>query len=936
MTGVLEAPPAAPAPEEQVADAVTRHGGAARVRVELRLARRQAVRAWTSSLLVVSLVALPMALLSGAAIFGFSRMATPEQRITAELGQADAWLQIVGGPDPSLRQEPSDPWWFTVARDDENVPINPALPPIDDPIALLPPGTRTIEIAERSGAAETPGGLGTFTVTVGEAWDPALAGRFEFLDGRVPANDREAMVSPGALERLDAELGDTLTLADPRATFTIVGVLKAANQADSTQTLFLPRAPGGAAEEFRTWFTPDWQPTADELPALNREGVVAYPRDLVQNPREFGVDPGTAWVFAAVAAIVATFCAYLVILLAGAAFAVSARRQQRALAVAASVGAPRPSVFRIVLLQGTVLGVVGGVAGVAAGFGLAAIVLPVVDDGNVASYWGFNIPWPLVVGVVVFAVAVGTASAVLPARAATRGDVLGALRGARRPVSVRANRPLWGSLLVALGLALTVASGLTLGALNTAEVIDYGNPLRQLAVVGIIAGPILFQVGVVLAGHWILSLLARGGARVGLAPRIATRDAAANPSRVVPAFGAIAACVFIASFALTAVSIWSVSAARDWWYASPLDTVHVDVWSTYDSADEMEEAALAALRVTDPDRIAIVRGQSQMYQTDENGLPVGPEATMLFVPELQEYIDCDDDPGAARCSTRAGALLAVGYVHVVDGADLDTALGTTIPDAARRAFDAGAALVTDPDFVEDGAVTINQWDRAFADGFWQNYDPNHPLDPLDTWQLDAAVIELPHRLPVKVIVSPDTARELGMATVPLTIIGAYDAAPSQQSLDKLALTVSQPWTEVGGLSYGFETGPPDTAPWLWLILGAAGVLVLGAGAVTLGLARVERRPDDATLTAIGAPRLLRRGIAFWQGVVIVGVGAVTGTLAGIIPMWGITLSVESLSIGDTPWPWLAGLALGLPLAIAVANWLVPPRHPDLTRRTAIT
>ena len=175
-----------------------------------------------------------------------------------------------------------------------------------------------------------------------------------------------------------------------------------------------------------------------------------------------------------------------------------------------------------------------------------------------------------------------------------------------------------------------------------------------------------------------------------------------------------------------------------------------------------------------------------------------------------------------------------------------------------------------------------------------------------------------------------------MSTVPVTIIGAYDEPPTQKSLDALAENVAQPFLTAGGLSFGMENGPPDPAPWLWLIIGATGVLVLGAAGVTLGLARYERRPDDATLTAVGAPRRLRRGIAFWQGIVIVGVGAVTGTLAGLIPMWGITLTQPNeLDIANAPWPWLAGLALGLPLAIAAVNWLVPPRHPDLTRRTVI-
>ena len=41
-------------------------------------------------------------------------------------------------------------------------------------------------------------------------------------------------------------------------------------------------------------------------------------------------------------------------------------------------------------------------------------------------------------------------------------------------------------------------------------------------------------------------------------------------------------------------------------------------------------------------------------------------------------------------------------------------------------------------------------------------------------------------------------------------------------------------------------------------------------------------------------------------------------------------------LSDISWQILGLFCLGLPLAIALVNWLVPPRRPDLTRRTAIT
>src|SRR5690606_8292995 len=116
-------------------------------------------------------------------------------------------------------------------------------------------------------------------------------------------------------------------------------------------------------------------------------------RDLVSAAGAQGhVDPGTAWAIAATTMIVCAFTAYLVILLAGAGFAVSARRQQRSLAVAASVGAGRESVLRIVLLQGSVLGLIGGMLGAGIGIGLAYPALRIFDDGAAQSFWGFHVP----------------------------------------------------------------------------------------------------------------------------------------------------------------------------------------------------------------------------------------------------------------------------------------------------------------------------------------------------------------------------------------------------------------------------------------------------------------------------------------------------------------------------------------------------------------
>src|SRR5690606_29287081 len=142
------------------------------------------------------------------------------------------------------------------------------------------------------------------------------------------------------------------------------------------------------------------------------------------------------------------------------------------------------------------------------------------------------------------------------------------------------------------------------------------------------------------------------------------------------------------------------------------------------------------------------------------------------------------------------------------------------------------------------------------------------------------------------------------------------------------------------LSFSQAEGPPAAAPWLWLILGAVTVLVIAASAVSLGLSRVERRPDDATLTAVGASPGVRRSVNGWQALVISAFGCIVGTIAGLMPVIGMVFILagtgqDGLTFAEVPWLWYGLLALALPFAVALVSWLVPPRMPDLTRRTAI-
>ncbi|MCR2792166.1 FtsX-like permease family protein [Microbacterium sp. zg.Y625] len=955
MTVTAPAPDLAEPPSAEPAERppTERRSPWPRLRADLRLASRQVRRAWASSLLVVALIALPMALVSGGIVFAVSHVPTTEETLTAELGQADSWVAIVNGPDPSLRQYLDEPTWWELDRDDmTGIPANAEQPMPESAAPLLPAGLDPIEIGFGAVTAETAGGTGSLAAVIGDAWDPVLDGRFELHDGRAPRGSGEAMVSPGALQRLGARVGDDLVLTEPAASFTITGVMTQAEDPDAAELVFLPATASLRALQVDVtstrWFLPEWSPTADDVAELNSEGLVVLDRHLYANPGA-GAAPGSSaasvWSIVAIVAAAAAFSGYLVVLLAGAAFSVSARRQQRALAVAASVGAGRGDVFRIVLLQGTVLGLVGGVIGSGLGIGLGILFLHLLDDGSAAAFWGLHVPWPALVGVVAFAAIVGTLAALMPARAATRGEVIAALRGARRPVRVRTDRPLWGSLLLAAGVGLTAVSGTVLATVDPVVADGTPHPLWVAGTIGIIAGPLLLQVGVILAGHWLLTLLTRVLSPLGIASRIASRDAAANPGRIVPAFAAIAAVAFLSSAALGGVGVSLGSTERGWVHQGPLGSVAMTAYPSESGGDpgplleEAHERGRALLERSGPSAVGSVWSQGWPGEYDERGR-LKPTDGTLVSPLLQDYVACSDADPDPNCVFPSRA--AVGYHHalgVVAASDLEAVLGVPVPDSVRSAFGSGAAIVSDPRFVSpDGRVVLNTVTLEQVES--DSSDRWNP-DAGDGHEVDVAAIDLPQALPWGVVISPQTADDIGVLRGGLTLVAAYPQPPSVTQLDRLradAESSSRAHPDVYMYPH-LESGPPAPAGWLWLILGATAVLVVAASAVALGLARVERRPDDATLAAVGGSRRLRRGIAFWQALVIAGMGAMTGAVAGILPVWGLVLAsgnnYNPPQLTDLPWVWLTLLAVGLPLAIALASWLVPPRHPDLTRRTAI-
>ncbi|GAA3910427.1 FtsX-like permease family protein [Microbacterium invictum] len=923
-------------------------------RVAGRLAYRQVRRTWVSSLLIMILIALPIAGMSAVAVYVDSMLATPAEKADVELGQMEAWVEPAGVPDSGFWQAPEFPWWTgygtsnTGEIPDGEIPV--------DPLAALPAGTETVAVSTGQTRIETATGIAAVPAWAGPVWNPGFAGRFDVVEGRAPATANEVWVTTATLARTGSTIGGVLALADSEDELTIVGTFDAAElpDADSAVAFFdLERL--GATR----WYLPDLALSWTDVQALNEQGIVAYSREVVLDPPPFDLPDGSTMVDGAtqqlysMLALVGGLAAggvaagYMVVMLAGAAFAVSARRQQRSLAIAASVGADARDLRRTVRLQGTVLGLIAGLLGVAVGIGLAALVMRLVDNGSASMFWGFHVPWPLLVGILVFAVLVGTVSALMPARGVAKSDTISALRGARRPQKVTASRPLWGSLLILVGVAITIVCGIAAAAVTVNDDIAWDSPLRWMPTIGIIGGPILAQLGIVLSGRWLLWLASRALSKLGVAARIASRDAVANGARTVPAFAAIGATVFVGVFAVGLGTMATGQAARAWHYNAPVGTAIATLYGPGPerfTAEQAGQAAAAATNVLDEvgaTATVTVDRQSPYWAETETDIPEDLVRATVLTPERSLL-----DPDSLDYWDYSELSDPTNNIAVIDADGIEVATGVRLDATQRAAYENGAALVTDAamatdDTIEVGAWTEREWIFGGAPGnVFQPQAGDHPV-AAPQWDrtLDAIVVDAPDQA-VLIAIAPATAVSLDLDVLPRVVFGTIPGTATLDTIDRLQELSEGASTPEYSMSAWIETGPPGAEAWLVPLLAAIAVLVLGASAVALGLARFERRPDDATLSAVGGTTRLRRAIGFWQGLVIAGFGTFAGATAGILPPIGFWLQSQTapqgpMELADIPWWLLLALAIGLPLVIALVNWIVPPRHPDLTRRTAI-
>ena len=376
--------------------------------------------------------------------------------------------------------------------------------------------------------------------TIGTSWDPDVSA-FE-LTGDPPEEPDEVLIDADTVEEAGLEVGDDVRIvtSDGVDRYHLTGVIElptgatiggatvAAFDLETAQRLFDRE---GRFDQIYVVARDGASPTAvaREVQAILPDGFQALTASDAAAEQTEQVREGLGFLRTAllVFAFVALFVGAFVIFNT---FNIVVTQRTRELGLLRALGASRRQVFSSVLLESVVIGLLGAGVGLGVGIGLAILLK------RGLALIGLELPpTPLEIRTttVVAALIVGTAVTVLasafPARRASRGAPIEALReGTIAPTASLRRRSIIGGLLTAAGVGAIVA-GL------------FGGVPQPAAVVG--AGAQFTFIGVaVLAPLFARPLATAIGAparRLGMTGRLGQENAKRNPRRTASTAAAL-------------------------------------------------------------------------------------------------------------------------------------------------------------------------------------------------------------------------------------------------------------------------------------------------------------------------------------------------------------------------------------------------------------
>ncbi|WP_377269503.1 FtsX-like permease family protein [Peterkaempfera sp. SMS 1(5)a] len=921
-------------------------------RVALRIARRDAVRAKGRSALVMAMIALPVLGVAGADIVYQSGSLDPGEKIARRMGTADAqisiWQQgraIVQAPNPDAGVDLADRRERKPTAEEQRLAAG-------DPVALLrqvlPAGSTMVPvISGPSVAASTAHGLVRIETAEMDLTDPVWHGVVNLLDGRAPAKAQEIAATGEFLKESGLHIGDTTTIKGLSRPFTITAAVEYPGSLDSSELiahpggLIAPLAEASGKKDARAgWGGPlgsdSWLIRVpggagfswSQVQKANALGLQVASRQVILHPparadvpyyRTARDSSGSSMgdpVTWTVLGTVAGMALLEIVLLAGPAFAVGARRSRRQLGLLAAGGGDRSHIRGVVLGGGVVLGIAGAVVGVVLATATVAVGRPWLEQYAGERFGHLDLHPLDLLGVAVIGLVTGVLAAIVPAVQASRQDVVAALtgRGSVKPPSKR---------LAVLGL-VAVAAGAALAVLGAAA---------GQGTVSVLGGSMLAELGMVTCTPFLVGLFGKLGRWLPLSPRLALRDSVRHRGRTAPAVAAVMAAVA----GSVAVGLYTTSSTadqrREYRAMAPAGSVALDQIPVRDDGGAALRQARAAVESSisglgqraDVNRLSY---HGDCYEDDSCGdvsLVMPPERVCpLHGPGVvskaegarlkREDPRCrpQDDPSYG---SRFGTLVAG------DSSVLGVLFGVHDP-AAQQALAAGTAVVFDPRYVKDGKITL-ELTEPWTD---ESGAEDSAAKPKSHQVQLPAVVRTPTTLTSQALLPTAAAQRAGLTVAPNGSVWQPPTAPSSADEQRANAAVAK-ITPDGSISVerGFQGRGTLTTMGLTIF---AALVALGAAGIATGLAAADSQQDLATLAAVGAAPRIRRTLSGFQCGVIAAMGAVLGALCGVVPAVALR-KVEQAAAGVDntvsivfPWTQMALTVVVLPLiAVALAALL---------------
>ena len=579
-------------------------------------------------------------------------------------------------------------------------------------------------------------------------------------------------------------------------------------------------------------------------------------------------------------------------------FTVIAQRRLRSLGLLAAQGATDRNIRLVVRANGVLVGILGAVAGFVLGLAAWLAYRPSVETDAHHLIGPFQLPWTVIGVALALAVIATYFAASWPARAVTRIPIVTALSGRPAPPKQVHRSALPGLILLGGAAVLFAYSGTTNGN---------GNGALEL-----VLGFVALIAAVILLAPACLTLLARLGRRAPIAARLALRDLARYRARSGSALAAITLGVLIA------VLVSVLSAQR---FGDVLDYAGPNV-----ASDQL-----------------IVYTPNGQQGGGPGGAPSGPVTGSKL---------------ASMAKTAHGIAAALGSHDVVE---LESANASLQHAASGRSW-SGTIYVATPQLLRAFGISALQVNPS-ADilsmrpglsgisgmqllftrkaspgagvGPGSGNGPGSPGSfPCPTDQcLSNPVIQEVSALPSGTSAPNTVITEHALSTLGLRSGISADGWLIQTPNPPTAMQITNARHTAAAAGLTIETR--NSIPSVAVIIDWATVfgivLALGILAMTLGLIRSETAGDLRTLAATGASSWTRRTLTGVTAGALGLAGAVLGTVAAYAAAIGYSWDnkLDGLSeLTSVPTTSLLLILVGMPLAAAVAGWLLAGREPD--------